>query len=70
MQVADDALVVRNILSFEYKILSQFVKPPSDTLLRYMRTNYNKLLKKRLALGNKSPEYYYLLNIKRNPLLK
>jgi hypothetical protein len=29
-----DALVVRNILSFIYKILSQFVKPPSDTLLR------------------------------------
>jgi hypothetical protein len=28
----DDALVVRNILSF---YLSQFVKPPSDTLLRY-----------------------------------
>jgi hypothetical protein len=28
----DDALVVRNILSF-IKILSQFVKPPSDTLL-------------------------------------
>jgi hypothetical protein len=36
----DDALVVRNILSFYtllsfYTILSQFVKPPSDTLLRY-----------------------------------
>jgi hypothetical protein len=28
----DDALVVRNILSFYIKILSQFVKPPSDTL--------------------------------------
>jgi hypothetical protein len=31
----DDALVVRNILSFYSQILSQFVKPPSDTLLRY-----------------------------------
>jgi hypothetical protein len=30
----DDALVVGNILSFLY-ILSQVVKPPSDTLLRY-----------------------------------
>jgi hypothetical protein len=29
----DDGLVVRNILSFMYKILSQFVKPPSNTLL-------------------------------------
>jgi hypothetical protein len=28
-------LVVRNILSLYIKILSQFVKPPSDTLLRY-----------------------------------
>jgi hypothetical protein len=27
---------VRNILSIIYKILSQFVKPPSDTLLRYI----------------------------------
>jgi hypothetical protein len=26
---------VQNILSFIYKILSQFVKPPSDTLIRY-----------------------------------
>jgi hypothetical protein len=26
---------VRNILSFIYKILSQFVKPPSDTILGY-----------------------------------
>jgi hypothetical protein len=31
----DDALVVRNILSFYKQILSKFVKPPSDTLLRY-----------------------------------
>jgi hypothetical protein len=36
----DDALVVQNILSFYLYILfiiiySQFVKPPSDTLLRY-----------------------------------
>jgi hypothetical protein len=30
----DDALVVRNILSFFIQILSQFVKRPSDTLLR------------------------------------
>jgi hypothetical protein len=30
----DDSLVVRNKLSF-IQILSQFVKPPSDTLLRY-----------------------------------
>jgi hypothetical protein len=29
----DDALVVRNI--FYIQILSQFVKPPCDTLLRY-----------------------------------
>jgi hypothetical protein len=31
----DDALLVRNILSFYRQILPQFVKPPSDTLLRY-----------------------------------
>jgi hypothetical protein len=31
----DDLLVVRNILNLIYKILSQFVKPPSDTLQRY-----------------------------------
>jgi hypothetical protein len=31
----DDALVVRNILSFYIGILSQFVKLPSDTHLRY-----------------------------------
>jgi hypothetical protein len=31
----NDALVVRYILSFTYKILSRFVKLPSDTLLRY-----------------------------------
>jgi hypothetical protein len=31
----DDALVLRNILSFYIQILSQFVKPPSDTLFRY-----------------------------------
>jgi hypothetical protein len=31
----EDALVVRNILSFYIQILSQFVKPPRDTLLRY-----------------------------------
>jgi hypothetical protein len=30
----DDALS-RNIMSFHIQILSQFVKPPSDTLLRY-----------------------------------
>jgi hypothetical protein len=30
----DDALVVRNILSFHIQIPSQFVKSPSDTLLR------------------------------------
>jgi hypothetical protein len=33
---SDDALVVRNILNFYIQILSQFVKPPSDTLLRYV----------------------------------
>jgi hypothetical protein len=31
----DDALVVRNILSFYIQILSQFLKPPGETLLRY-----------------------------------
>jgi hypothetical protein len=31
----DDALVVWNILSFYTQIQSQFVKPPSDTLLHY-----------------------------------
>jgi hypothetical protein len=31
----DDALVVRNILSSLYTNPFQFVKPPSDTLLRY-----------------------------------
>jgi hypothetical protein len=31
----DDALVVQNIIVFYIKILSQFVKPPSDTLLPY-----------------------------------
>jgi hypothetical protein len=31
----DDALVVRNILSFYIQILSQFVKPPSETLYPY-----------------------------------
>jgi hypothetical protein len=36
----DDALVVRNILSFYIHILSQFVKPPSDTLLRYLVEDY------------------------------
>jgi hypothetical protein len=33
----NDALVVRNILSFYLQILSQFVKPPSDTLFRYSK---------------------------------
>jgi hypothetical protein len=28
---------MRNILSFLYKIISQFVKAPSDTLLRYFQ---------------------------------
>jgi hypothetical protein len=37
----DDALVVRNVLSFFYiQNLSQFVKSPSDTLLR----DFTKLL--------------------------
>jgi hypothetical protein len=31
----DDGVVCRNILSFCKQILSLFVKPPSDTLLRY-----------------------------------
>jgi hypothetical protein len=35
MVMADDALVVWNILSFYVQILSQFVKPPSISLLRY-----------------------------------
>jgi hypothetical protein len=30
----DDVIVVRNILSFYIRILCQFAKPPSDTLLR------------------------------------
>jgi hypothetical protein len=30
--------VLRNMLSFIFKILSQFVKRPSDTLLRYFNT--------------------------------
>jgi hypothetical protein len=36
----DDGLVEQNILSFLYKILSQFVKPPSDTLLRYFNMSH------------------------------
>jgi hypothetical protein len=32
----DDALVVRNMLGFYIQSLSQFVKPPSDNLLRYL----------------------------------
>jgi hypothetical protein len=32
----DNALVVQNIFSFYIQILSQFVKPPRDTLLRYI----------------------------------
>jgi hypothetical protein len=31
----DNALVMPNIMSFYIQTLSQFVKPPSDTLLRY-----------------------------------
>jgi hypothetical protein len=34
----DDAPVVRYILIFYIQILSQFVNPPSDTLLRYFNT--------------------------------
>jgi hypothetical protein len=33
----DNAVVARNILSFYIQILSQFVKPPSDTLRRYFK---------------------------------
>jgi hypothetical protein len=33
--IPDDAQVVRSILSFIYKILSYFVKPPNDTVLGY-----------------------------------
>jgi hypothetical protein len=32
----ENALLVWNILSFKYKILSQFVKPPSDTLASWL----------------------------------
>jgi hypothetical protein len=41
----DGALVVRNILSFlyTYNILSQFVKPPSDTLLRWVKYKLKEL---------------------------
>jgi hypothetical protein len=40
----DEALVVQNKLSFYIQILSQFVEPPSDTLLRIHLRLYGVLV--------------------------
>jgi hypothetical protein len=54
IKTPDDALVVQNILSFQIQILSQFVKPPSDTLVQFFKSYY---LHKLAPEGGILPKY-------------